>query len=163
MRTGTGFNSAVNELVSHGYTEKEILSEAKSQIAKWYKDGEISEHQAISWWQRYCGLSSDEATEKADAITFVKRHPEVSGISNAAIKKYETSIAKTGMSVETFYEAYKHLNSLENDEVNGKPVYYSAVKKGMAYIDSLHISNAQKDALALMMWKESTVNKYKAW
>ena len=42
------YNAAVKDMASHGYTDKAVQSEAKSQIGKWYKDGELSQAQATS-------------------------------------------------------------------------------------------------------------------
>ncbi|MBQ9291467.1 MAG: hypothetical protein IJ210_15270 [Clostridia bacterium] len=42
------YNAAAKDMASHGYTDKAIQSEAKSQIGKWYKDGELSQAQATS-------------------------------------------------------------------------------------------------------------------
>jgi hypothetical protein len=44
----SGYNTAVQEMVAHGYTEKGITSKVKSQIGSWYADGEIQESQATA-------------------------------------------------------------------------------------------------------------------
>lgn len=42
------YNAVVKDMASHGYTDKAVQSEAKSQIGKWYKDGELTQAQATS-------------------------------------------------------------------------------------------------------------------
>ena len=63
VRNGGDFDAAMKELTSHGYKEKEVLSEVKSRIGEWYKNGEISKQQATNMLTRYFDLDSDEVTE----------------------------------------------------------------------------------------------------
>jgi hypothetical protein len=42
------YNAAVKDMAGHGYTDKAVQSEAKSQIGKWYKEGELTQTQATS-------------------------------------------------------------------------------------------------------------------
>jgi hypothetical protein len=42
VRNGGDFNAAMRELTSHGYTEKDVLSQVKSKIHEWYSGGEIT-------------------------------------------------------------------------------------------------------------------------
>ena len=62
VRNGGDFNAAMRELTSHGYTEKDILSQVKSQIGNWYKDGEITKQQAINMLTKYIDMDSEEIT-----------------------------------------------------------------------------------------------------
>ena len=63
VRNGGDFDAAMAELTSHGYKEKEVLSEVKSRIGEWYKKGEISKQQATNMLTRYFDMDSDEVTE----------------------------------------------------------------------------------------------------
>ena len=62
VRNGGDFNAAMIELTSHGYTEKDILSQVKGEIGKWYKDGQITKQQAINMLTKYMDMDSDEIT-----------------------------------------------------------------------------------------------------
>ena len=66
MLNGGDFNAAMRELTSHGYSEKDVLSQVKSQIGKWYYDEEsktrITKQQAINMLDKYTDLSSEEIT-----------------------------------------------------------------------------------------------------
>lgn len=63
VRNGGDFDAAMDELTSHGYTEKDVLSNVKGQIGTWYKDGEITKQQATTMLAKYIGLDSDEITK----------------------------------------------------------------------------------------------------
>ena len=63
VRNGGDFNAAMSELTSHGYTEKDIRSQVKSQIGKWYRGGEITKQQATNMLTKYTGMESDEITK----------------------------------------------------------------------------------------------------
>ena len=62
VRNGGDFNAAMRELVSHGYNEKDIRSQVKGQIGKWYKGGQITKQQAISMLTKYMGMDSGDVT-----------------------------------------------------------------------------------------------------
>ncbi len=61
-RNGGNFDAAVDELVSHGYTEKDVLSQLKGEIGKWYKNGDISKQQAIDMLTKHFDLDREEIT-----------------------------------------------------------------------------------------------------
>lgn len=60
--TDGDFNQAMGELTSHGYTEKDVLSQVKSQIGKWYREGNITKQQATQMLTKYFDLDSKEIT-----------------------------------------------------------------------------------------------------
>ena len=62
VRNGSDFNAAMDELTSHGYSEKEVLSQVKSKIGEWYQGGEISKSQAENMLRKYSDMNSDEIT-----------------------------------------------------------------------------------------------------
>ncbi len=59
---GGDFDAAMDELTSHGLTEKEVLSKVKSQIGEWYQNGDISKSQAVNMLTKYSDMDSDEIT-----------------------------------------------------------------------------------------------------
>ena len=61
-RNGGDFDAAIDELVSHGYTEKDILSQLKSEIGTWYKEGKITKQQAINMLTKHFDMDSEEIT-----------------------------------------------------------------------------------------------------
>ena len=63
VRNGGDFDAAMDELTSHGYKEKEVLSEVKSRIGELYKTGEISKQQATDMLAEYCDMDSDEVVK----------------------------------------------------------------------------------------------------
>ena len=62
VRNGGDISEAMRELTSHGYKEKEVLSQVKEKIGKWYKDGEITKQQAINMLNKYLDMDSEEIT-----------------------------------------------------------------------------------------------------
>ena len=63
VRNGTGVDTAINELTSHGYTESDIYSRIKSKTGEWYKNGEITKAQATSILDKYTDMERDDITE----------------------------------------------------------------------------------------------------
>ena len=63
VRNGGDITAAMNELTSHGYKKKDVLSQVKSKIGEWYKDGEITKQQAIDTLTKYFpDMDSEEIT-----------------------------------------------------------------------------------------------------
>ena len=62
VRKGGDFNASLRELTSHGYTEKDVRSQVKSEIGQWYRDGEITKQQATDMLTKYSGLDSEDIT-----------------------------------------------------------------------------------------------------
>ena len=60
VRSGGNIDAAKDELTSHGYNEKDILSQIKENIGKWYKTGEITKQQAINMMTKYLDMDSEE-------------------------------------------------------------------------------------------------------
>ena len=195
VRKGGDINSAMDELTSHGYSEKEVLSQVKSKIGEWYQNGEISKSQAENMLRKYSDMNSDEitatvnkwssvvvtgikyediddefmygnitasraiemyvrygsmtrekATEKVTVLQFVKENPSAEGISYSAVAAYKEYCESYGVPVETYYNAWKHKNTLSG-----------SVKESMLdYINSLNLSKKQKDSLYYAFgWAES--------
>ena len=63
VRNGGDFNAAMQELTSHGYTEKDVRSRIKGKVGEWYKGGEITKQQATQMLTRYSGMESSNITD----------------------------------------------------------------------------------------------------
>jgi hypothetical protein len=142
MISGQGFEEAMQELLSHGYTEKEIISQIKSQIGKMFNDNEISNQKAIELLIEYGGLSSEEATSRIDYYQFKKDNPKLEGITESAYNKYVEVCEPKGISAETYYEVWKYKNEVSNDDsIKDKK------RKVLDYIYCLNMTAQQKRIL----------------
>ena len=156
VRNGGDINAAMEELISHGYAEKDVLSQVKSQIGKWYKDGEITKQQAINMLTKYMDMTSEEITATVNKWS----SKVVTGIDYEDIKDeylagnitearavemyvryggYTAEKAKEKVAVIAFVKKYPDLNDITYEAVsnyttycepNGVPVktYYDAWK-----------------------------------
>ena len=70
VRNGDDITKQMAELTSHGHTEEQVVSNIKSSVGKWYKDGEITDQQAVSMLKKYTGLSADEAKSAVNKWKF---------------------------------------------------------------------------------------------
>ena len=70
VRTEGDISTAMDELTSHGYTEKDVLSQVTTQIGKWYYDEEsdyrITKRQAIDMLSKYTKLTDEEIAKKVN-------------------------------------------------------------------------------------------------
>ena len=64
---GGDFDAAMNELTSHGYSEKDVMKQIKSRIGTWYSDDKsdvrVSKQQAITMLEKYTDLTDEEITK----------------------------------------------------------------------------------------------------
>lgn len=66
VRTGASIDEAMNELIAHGYTEKDVTKQITSKIGEWYKGGEVSKQQATDMLTKYTDKSSEDITKKVN-------------------------------------------------------------------------------------------------
>lgn len=199
VRNGQPSEDAMEELTSHGYEEKEVLSKVKSQIGQWYQNGEITKQQTIDMMEKYLDMDSEDILSqvnrwsskvvtgiafedikeeflagnitasraidmyvlyggytKEDARAtvqywdFKNRYPDVYA-DDAWFDAYYEKIQSSGIPIKTYMEYRNQVREITGE---GKK------ERRMAVIDSLPITNAQKDALYYGEgWAESTIDE----
>lgn len=126
-----------------------------------YLDGKLTRSRAVDMLVRYGGMTQEDAQNKIDTADFVKAHPECDGISVEAVQKYNGQAKPAGLDAGTFWEAYQFKNDARTTrDSNGKAISgQGAMNKVAAYIDGLDISSAQKSALFLCFYSQTSLNK----
>lgn len=110
------------------------------------------------------GYNEDDADAQVDVYEW--QEEGLDDISIKAVQTYRTWAEPAGIPKAVYYSYWKFDNATENtrDPITGKVINGTAVKKIMAYINSLNLTDAQKDALAKCAgWKDSTIKKNKLW
>lgn len=119
-----------------------------SDIRKAYEEKRVSGETVENMLMKYGGKSKDDATARREKYDFTIANPGTEDISDAAVQKYNESVAAAGISGKDYYTSWQMYNRTESDyDENGKPISYSKLYKIAAYIDSLNLTNAQKDAM----------------
>ena len=151
VRNGGDFDAAMIELTSHGYAEKDVLSQVKSKIGQWYRNSEITKQQATNMLTKYIGMDSEDAQNTIGGWSFEVEHPELEGrITYTQYKQWETEGKPKGVSIDTMIKVADFRNDGTSDGVKSQD-------EVAAYINALNISTAQKDALWCCFWKKSTL------
>ena len=127
-----------------------------------YLNGDITREELRSALINFGGYEAEDAEAQIQVYEWSEMGYDA---SVSAVKKYNEFCKPAGVSIEHYLKIVEFSNNTENDTdpETGKKISDSAVKKVMAQINNLAISNAQKTAIALSLWKESTVQKYKLW
>ena len=199
VRNGQPSEDAMEELTSHGYEEKEVLSKVKSQIGQWYQNREITKQQTIDMMEKYLdmenediqaqvnrwsskvvtgiafedikeeflagnitasraidmyvlygGYTKEDARATVQYWDFKNRYPDVYA-DDAWFDAYYEKIQSSGIPIKTYMEYRNQVREITGE---GKK------ERRMAVIDSLPITNAQKDALYYGEgWAESTIEE----
>ena len=143
--------------------------EAEMDIRKWefegkygfaYSDfkqefiaGNISASDAKSAIMRVEGKTVEDAEARVDQWQYEADYPELVGrITYTQYKRWETDGKPNGVSIELFTDVAE----FRDDETSSETKSQEEVA---AYINSLPISTAQKDALWCCFWKASTLKK----
>lgn len=123
--------------------------------------GSISAARAMQMYELYGGMTKDKAREKVAVLEFVKQYPALEGISYSAVEGYNTYAKPAGISAEQFYDVWKYNSEATADvDANSKAISGSKKRKVLNYINSLKLSNRQKDSLYYAFgWAESTINE----
>lgn len=143
------------------WTCKVVTGTDYDDIKDLYLDGKLTRSRAVDMMVRYGGMKQEDAQNKIDTADFVKAHPECDGISVEAVQKYNEQAKPAGLDAGTFWEAYQFKNDARTTrDSNGKAVSgQGAMDKVTAYIDGLNISSAQKSALFLCFYSQTSLNK----
>ena len=137
VRNGAGIDEAMAELTSHGYTEEEVLSQVKTKIGKWYKDGEISKQQATNMLTKYFGMDSNEINATLSYWEYKAANPDAD-VYVDWFEKYYSDVSASGMSLNEYLSYKNKVKDITGEDKKARR---------MAVINSLPITNAQKDAL----------------
>ena len=129
VRNGGDFNGAMGELISHGYTESDVLSQIKSKVGEWYKNGEISKQQAINALTKYMDMDSEDITSTVNQWSSVV----VTGIAFDDIKAEYLS---GNITAERAIDMYVRYGDYSQDKATELVTKWRAEKEtGIVYDD----------------------------
>ena len=152
VRYGGYTKEKATETVTKWKTEKDT-GIVYDDIDDAFKNGEISAAEARNMYITYGGYSAEEAAEKVGDLAFKRDHPELSGrITYTQYKRWEVDGKPNGVDIEVFTDVAEYRDDGTSNSVKDQ-------EDVAAYINSLPISTAQKDALWCCFWKESTLKK----
>ena len=152
VRYGGYTQDKATELVTKWRSEKET-GIVYDDIDDVFLAGEISEGDARNMYITYGGYTEDEAAEKVGTLTFKRDYPELSErITYTQYQRWQVDGEPNGVDLEVFTNVAEFRDDGTSDSVKSQ-------EDVAAYINSLPISTAQKDALWCCFWKESTLKK----
>lgn len=134
---------------------KKDLDVNYSEVKEAFIDGEITEQQLKNALVRYGGKDAEEAEETVNAYRWQKQHPD-SDLSSEQVLAYTKkldelgkSIEETGIQPNVFADYRSRRTECTGVDADGDGKTDSGSKKTeiLALIDSLPISDSQKDAL----------------
>ena len=129
VRNGGDFNAAMRELTSHGYTEKDVLSQVKSKISEWYAGGEITKQQAMNMLTKYFDMDSEEVT-----ATVNKWSSEV--VTGIAFDDIKDEYLSGKITAQRAIEMYVRYGGYTQEKATEKVAKWKAEREtGVAYDD----------------------------
>lgn len=135
--------------------EESFVSSAVSAARSRYEDGEISEQTALRIIMDAKDCSKSDARYTMTMWELQRKNPDV---SNGRIEKWYNDVKSSGISLAVYNDYAVRAAECNGVDSNGdgKIDAYSAKNQKLAVIDSLPISNEQKDFLyRLEGWAES--------
>ena len=130
-----------------------------------YLDGEVSVSELRTALITVGGYTEEDADLQIEAYDWEAEGYD--GVTLAAVREYNEHCVAENVPKDVYLYIRSFSNNTENDvdEVTGKTIYYSAMKKVIAEIDAqTELTPAQKTAIARCLgWSEKNINKYKTW
>ena len=117
--------------------EKSFNSSAKTELKNLYLAGRIPESKVIDALTSYCDMEHDDAVNNIRYWNFKRDYPDVN-VDDSWIDEYYNEVASYGIEIDVFVD---YRNPVKN--ITGA----SKKERRIAVIDSMPITNAQKDAL----------------
>ena len=176
-----GEAQAVNGLVDFAGKSQE---DAEEQVAKWsfenqygfsyddrddaYLSGQISADELRTILMDVGGKTEEEANLQIVAYDWQREVPDADprSITQAAVREYDEYCSAYNVPKDVYLHIRSVSNNTKNDvDANGKTIYYSAMNKIMAEINSqIGLTAEQKTAIARSLgWAEKNIQKYKLW
>lgn len=141
--------------------------EALKRISKWeaegkhgfssddtkdmFMNGDLSDSKAIAALKDFRGYDTDTAIKQVAEWKYEREYPDLSKrYTYSEYTKWETNGKPKGVSFELYAEVYAYRDDGTSESAKSQDEVW-------AYIDSMNISKAQKDAIHLCFWKESTL------
>ena len=153
----TDLSGAEITKVVNRWSSKVVTGTAYNDIADEFLSGKITANRAIEMYSRYGSMTREEAKQKVEVLSFIKKHPDCEDITYAALESYNKYCEPAGISATEFYTVWKHSSTVKADvDKNGNAVPNSKKAKMLKYINSLRLTKRQKDALYRAFgWSES--------
>jgi hypothetical protein len=127
--------------------EESFVNGVASYVKKRYEEGDISYSEAMDILTNFCGKSAEEAEIKVQYWEYKQENPDAD-VEESWFKKYNEELSSSGISIDMYVNYRTQIKGIEADkDKNGNTISGSRKAKVMAVINSLPISNAQKDAL----------------
>ena len=129
-----------------------------------YQEGEVSASELRKVLIEVGGYTEEDADAQIEAYDWDAQGYD--DVTAAAVKAYHEYCAAENVPKDVYLHIRSFSNNTENDvdEVTGKTINYSAMKKVMAEIDAQNLTAAQKTAIAKSLgWSDKNIRKYKLW
>ena len=128
--------------------EESFVNGVTSYIKNRFEEGDLSYNEAADILINFCGKSAEEADIKVQYWEFKRENPDTYVDDSWISEYYADGVADAGISIEMFVDYRNGVKGIEADkDNNGNTISGSRKAKVMAVINSMPISNAQKDAL----------------
>lgn len=153
VQTGRNLRAVINEYTENGVADSTLKSQLSGHFKPLYMEMSRSERANIKGYllnaMTVLGDSREDAERTIAKWEYAADHPELAErISYSDFKRWEAEGKPNGVSVELYTDVYEYRD-------NGSET--RSQEEVAAYIHSLPISTAQKDALWCCFWKESTL------
>lgn len=150
VETGKDLKKVIKKYVDNGVETKTLSSQITSHFKPIYSEMSKSERTKIKGYLlnafEQCGVKREDATKKLQYWEFLGESPD-SSLSQYQVSDYYEYIKPAGISVDLYEQYCDKVKDIEGEGTK---------QRKMAVINSLPISNSQKDAIYYAEgWKQS--------
>ena len=155
VETGKNLKAVIKKYTDNGVSENTLKDQITKHFKPQYAEMSASEKTKLKGYLlnafEQCGLDRKDAERKIAEWQYEADYPELSDrITFTQYKRWETDGKPKGVSLEVFTKVAEYRD-------DGTSSSTKSQEDVAAYINSLPISSAKKDALWCCFWKESTL------
>jgi hypothetical protein len=155
VQSGKNLKAVIKEYTENGVELRTLKSQISSHFRPMYIEMSKSEKASIKGYLlnafELCGYDRADAADLIAEWEYESFHPELVGkITYSQYKRWETDGKPKGISIELYTDVAEYRDDGTSESAKSQ-------EEVAAYINSLSISTAQKDALWCCFWKESTL------
>lgn len=132
------------------FAEKYGFDYSESNVQKAVVDGTITPDEAMKLWKQFGKQKDSHYESLLQQVEYMKKYPDVDPelIGTQSSKDYEDYGKAANIPAADFFQYWQDIHDLQGNDKRSQ---------GIAYIDSLSISNDKKIALFLSFWAQSSL------
>lgn len=157
-----GNQSKADRVFSSIGDQEKLDAAMNKEVKTRYLEGAMTRDESENLLYRYTSMSREDTEKRNDFWEFVKENPKHKDVSESFVQKYNSYAEPASIPVNVFYDAMQHYKETKSIDYDGdSKADVTKQQQVVEYINGLHLSKEQKDALWLAFGYSTTSKAFK--